>query len=116
MAKILIVDDEPDVRYLSRMIFESAGHEVIAAHHGAAALDSVKDRFPDLVVTDMMMPVVNGNELIEALRSDPDTASIPILVISCNPEVAVGADAVLEKFPSSEELLQVAGALLAGEV
>jgi CheY-like chemotaxis protein/two-component sensor histidine kinase len=95
MARILIVDDEPDLRFLHKLIFRDARHEVTDASDGAAALERVKNERPDLVVTDIMMPVMDGNQLIRSLRSDPETASIPILAVSANPGVVEGADAVL---------------------
>ena len=67
MARILVVDDEPDQRALLRRIFERAGHEVWDAGNGAAALEVVRESVPDLVVTDMMMPVMGGPELMMEL-------------------------------------------------
>src|SRR6266542_1961411 len=60
MPRILVVDDEPDQRFLLRRIFERAGHEVIG--DGAAALRVVHESPPDLVVTDMMMPITDGTD------------------------------------------------------
>jgi CheY-like chemotaxis protein len=92
MATILIVDDEPDIRFLIRLIFETAGHKVTEARHGAADLKSVKAEPPDLVVTDVMMPTMDGLEFIERLRANPGTAAIPILVVSGNSGLATAAD------------------------
>jgi CheY-like chemotaxis protein len=94
VRKILIVDDDPSIRTLLRLIFELAGYEVAEAAHGRAALDLLQDlELPDLIVTDLMMPVMNGNELIRRLRSEPRTASIPIVVVSANATAAEGAQA-----------------------
>jgi len=79
VARILVVDDEPAQRFALRRIFERAGHEVIDAGEGAAALRAVRESPPDLVVTDMMMPVMGGDEFIRRLRSEPATVGIPIL-------------------------------------
>ena len=97
VARILVVDDEPAQRFALRRIFERAGHEVIDAGDGAAALRAVRESPPDLVVTDMMMPVMGGEELIRRLRFEPATAGIPILAASGDPHLAVGADAVIAK-------------------
>ena len=97
MAEILIVDDEPDVRFVLRLAFEAAGHRIVEAHQGVAALERVDDSRPDLVVTDIMMPVLGGLELIRRLRSNPGTATIPILVLSSRATAASGADAALAK-------------------
>ena len=82
MARILVVDDEPDLRFILRRTFEHAGHQVVDVGNGAAAMAIVNESPPDLVVTDMMMPVMNGAELIAKLRSTPATASIPIVAVS----------------------------------
>jgi CheY-like chemotaxis protein len=108
----LVVDDEPDMRYLLRRIFERAGHEVVDAGHGAAALLAVQVSPPSLVVTDMMMPVMDGTELIRRLRADPATERIPILAATGDPQLATGADAVLPKPYLRAQLLTVANALL----
>ncbi|MFI7541999.1 response regulator [Actinoplanes sp. NPDC049599] len=113
MSRILVVDDEPDLRYIMRRVFERAGHEVIDAGHGAAALEVVSGPLPDLVVTDMMMPVMDGAELIRRLRADPRTARIPILAATSNAQLAAGADAVLTKPYQPSQLLAAATALLA---
>jgi CheY-like chemotaxis protein len=112
VARILVVDDEPAQRFALRRIFERAGHEVTDAGDGAAALLAVRRSPPDLVVTDMMMPVMGGNELIRQLRVEPATAGIPILAASGDPHLAVGADAVISKPYKWEQLTEVADGLL----
>jgi CheY-like chemotaxis protein len=112
---ILVVDDESNMRFVIRMILEGAGYEVVEAPHGAAALERVKESRPALVVTDLMMPVMTGRELVERLRADPETASIPIVVISANSSsVATAADAVLGK-PFHPDALLSGVRLLAGK-
>ncbi len=112
MAKILVVDDEPAHRLLLRRTFERAGHEVTDAGDGAAALRAVAESRPDLVVTDVMMPVMDGAELIVRLRSEPATSDIPILAASSDPDLAKGADAVIAKPYAWRHLAEVADALL----
>jgi CheY-like chemotaxis protein len=107
-----VVDDEPDLRFVLRRLFERAEHEVIEAGDGAAALRAVTESPPDLLVTDMMMPVMDGAELIRRLRADPATAAIPILSVSGDWQLAVGADAVLAKPYDWKELIAVAEGLL----
>jgi CheY-like chemotaxis protein len=113
LFRILVVDDEPDLRYLLRRSFERAGHQVTDAGHGAAALEAIQKAVPDLVVTDMMMPVMDGAELIRRLRSDPVTAQIPILAATGDAQLAGGADAVLIKPYQPQQLLAAANALMA---
>ena len=112
MSRILVVDDEPAQRSLLRRILERAGHEVSDACDGAAALQAVRESPPDLVVTDIMMPVMGGAELIWRLRCEPATAGIPILAASGDSRLAEGADAVVPKPYSWRHLAEVADALL----
>src|SRR3984885_7345067 len=88
VSRILVVEAEPDQRFILRKIFERAGHEVVDASHGAEALEHVRGAPPELVVTDMMMPVMDGRELIRRLRADPATARIPIIAVTGNGELA----------------------------
>jgi CheY-like chemotaxis protein len=114
--RILVVDDDPSVRFLLRMIFESSGYDVTEAQNGVAALIWIMDATPDLVVTDMMMPVMDGGELIKHLKSDPRTAHLPILAVSGNPgasESAGEADAVMGKPFDRSALLAAVSSLLA---
>lgn len=107
-----MVDDEPAQRSMLRRILERAGHEVADAGDGAAALQAVRESPPDLVVTDMMMPVMGGAELIRRLRGDAATAGIPVLAASGDSHLVNGADAVMAKPYSWRHLVEVADALL----
>jgi CheY-like chemotaxis protein len=115
LKRILVVDDDPGVRFLLRLLFESVGYEVSEAQHGVAALIRVKEALPDLVVTDMMMPVMDGGQLINRLKSDERTAALPIVAITGSPgakEAAVAADVVLSKPFDHSNLLATVGSLL----
>jgi CheY-like chemotaxis protein len=115
VVNILVVDDEPDLRFILRRILEGAGHQVSEAWHGAAALDVVATIPFDLVVTDMMMPVMGGAELIRRLRAQPRTATIPILAVSGDPHLAGGADAIVAKPFQRRDLLASLDGLLNSE-
>jgi CheY-like chemotaxis protein len=105
---VLVVDDEPDVRYLLRITLELAGYGVVEAAHGEAALEQVRRSPPQLVLTDRMMPRMNGGELIERLRADESLKAIPIVIISGTRGDRGGADAVLGKpFDTSELIVLV---------
>jgi CheY-like chemotaxis protein len=78
-ARILVVDDDPSTRELYRMYLEPS-FEVEEAEHGAIALILLRQRPFDLVITDVHMPVMNGVELIRAIRADPALEEIPIIV------------------------------------
>jgi CheY-like chemotaxis protein len=112
VAKILVVDDEPDARFLLRYAFERAGHEVFEASNGKTALEAVQASPPALVVTDMMMPIMGGHEMIRCLRGAPETAGIPVLSVSGNPELATDADLALNKFGDLSDLISLAEELL----
>lgn len=89
LSTILVVDDDPGTRSLLRLILETAGHIVVEAPHGKAALEIIRPKaLPDVVVTDLMMPVLSGAELIERLRSERRTAAIPIVVVSASSDAA----------------------------
>jgi CheY-like chemotaxis protein len=115
IKRILVVDDDPSTRFLLRLIFEGAGHHVTEAQHGVAALIHIRDVLPDLIVTDMMMPVMDGGELIEHLRADPRTAELLILAVSANPHAkraAAEADLVMGKPFDQSTLLDNVASLL----
>ncbi len=82
MAVIVIVDDDPDLLQLIQLTLEGAEHEVVPAADGFAALEQIRLRQPDLLVTDEMMPGMTGTELAERLRADEATADLPIILLT----------------------------------
>jgi signal transduction histidine kinase len=110
-ARILLVDDNADMRdYVRRLLSER--WQVETAANGAIALDLIQQNLPDLVLTDVMMPEVDGFQLLQALRADPQTKSIPIILLSARAgeEATVegleaGADDYLIKPFSARELM-----------
>jgi CheY-like chemotaxis protein len=80
---VLIVEDEPDNREIIRTVVEDImGHEAALAADGESALTAIGERVPDLILMDLMMPVLNGFETIHALKTHPATAAIPVIAIS----------------------------------
>jgi CheY-like chemotaxis protein len=77
---VAYIEDEPAVQRLVAFWLEDAGFDVLLASDGAAGLDLVRAERPDLVVTDALMPVMTGDELVEALQADPDLRDIPIVM------------------------------------
>ena len=71
MASVLVVDDEPDILLLHRLNLEAAGHRVVLAADGITALERIAEERPDVVVLDVMMPVLDGWGVLERLRIDP---------------------------------------------
>jgi two-component system alkaline phosphatase synthesis response regulator PhoP len=82
MSLILVADDESHIVQVLALKFRNAGHDVMEASDGEEALELVRRHRPDVVVTDMQMPFMNGIELARALLSDPETASIPVLILT----------------------------------
>jgi CheY-like chemotaxis protein len=82
MATVLVAEDDPDVRAAICRVVQRAGHTVTAVADGEQALTWARERLPDLVVTDGMMPKMTGFELCHRLNADPVTAGIPVLMIS----------------------------------
>lgn len=113
MAKqILVVDDEAPIRLLVQMNLKRAGYEVTTASNGREALEAVRAHHPDLIVTDVMMPEVDGFEVLRSLKADEATSSIPIVMLTAKVEDAdvmqgwqSGADLYLTKPFNLRELL-----------
>ena len=81
-SPVLIVDDEADQRELLRRILDREGVEVMEAANGAEALAKIDARRPSLVLLDLMMPEMNGFQVVEALRNSPKNKDIPVVVIT----------------------------------
>ncbi len=117
MARVLVVDDEADIRLFHRLVLESAGHEVSEAIHGEAALQAATASSPDLIVTDLMMPVMTGDKLIAAVRAVPKLAGVPVVMISASPGKPndSGANIVFRKPVDVRDLLQSVESLTSTE-
>ena len=118
-SRVLLVDDQPEVLNMLSLFFERAGFEVETAVDGQTALQKVTENRPDIMVLDMMMPGMNGIDVCRQLRSQPQTAQLPILMLSAKGEVAdrvqgleAGADDYIVKPVARRELLARANALL----
>jgi DNA-binding response OmpR family regulator len=81
-ARVLIVDDDPDIRALVMYRLTASGYEVICADDGAAGLAAAREHAPDLVLVDWMMPRLTGVEMCSRLRADPATACIPVVLLT----------------------------------
>ena len=100
---VLIVDDSRFLRMANERALVKAGHQVITASDGEEGLRLAIEHKPDLVVLDMMLPKLSGPEVLRALRKDPATSSIPVMVLTslpqCNEDklMGEGATAYFEK-------------------
>jgi DNA-binding response OmpR family regulator len=80
--RIVVADDEQDIADLLTMHLEMEGYQVEAVYDGQAALDAVRTTRPDFVLLDVMMPRVNGLEVLRRLKEDPTTSDIPVLMLT----------------------------------
>ncbi len=80
--KILLVDDDPDFVEAVKVIVENGGYDVTVAYDGQEGLEAVAEEKPDLIVLDVMMPVMNGHEACAKLKKDKATAEIPIILLT----------------------------------
>jgi len=81
-AKILVVDDEPDVVEMLRTALESASYEVISAYNGNEAIKKAKEERPDLIVLDLMMPEKDGFQTCKELKQDKEFSQTPVLILT----------------------------------
>jgi CheY-like chemotaxis protein len=101
---VLVADDEPEVIDLVQIVLEAEGYTVLTAAHGKEAVEKVQAGSPDLILLDMRMPGMTGLSVLDHLRSDPATSSLPVIMLSVvvtDPEVRMalerGAIAYLSK-------------------
>jgi two-component system chemotaxis response regulator CheY len=99
---VLVVDDDLYLTEIITDVLEAEGHTARKASNGLEAIDLIKERKPELILLDLMMPVMNGWELADRLRSNPDWADIPVVVITANyqpdrKQQIAGAKAVITK-------------------
>ncbi len=85
MERILVADDEADIREIMRSILKKEGYDVIIAKDGPEGLALAKEHKPDLVVLDYLMPGLNGIEVCQALKKDPSTEAIPVIIVTAFP-------------------------------
>jgi DNA-binding response OmpR family regulator len=80
--KILLADDEPDIKIVLEMFLKSRGYEVCTAYDGLDAIDQARNEKPDVILLDVMMPMIDGFEVCKKLKADPQTANIPVIMLS----------------------------------
>ena len=96
MAKILIAEDERDIRDLVAFTLRFAGHEVVAVGNGAEAVDAALQEMPDLILMDVRMPRMTGYEACEKMKADPKIKDIPVVFLSAkgqDSEISTGLNA-----------------------
>ncbi len=113
---VLIVDDDASIRSLLRQELGDAGYLIEEAENGNEALASVRERRPDLIILDVMMPEMNGFDVAAILKNDPQTMDIPIIILSVVQDKSrgyrIGVDRYLTKPINTNELFAEVGSLL----
>jgi len=111
-ARVLVVDDAPEIRELLQIHLQEAGYQVLTASNGQEALAAVAAEAPDLILLDVMMPVLDGYETCRRLKANEDTALIPIVILTAHQDFAhrlrgieLGADGFLSKPFNQLELM-----------
>ena len=119
MKKILIVDDEPNIVMTLEYTFKKSNYEVFIARDGQEALDILKSNFPDLIILDIMMPMVDGFATLEQIRKDANLQHTKVMFLSAkNKEsdiekgLALGADAYMTKPFSIKKVVEQVEELL----
>ncbi len=117
--KIFIADDESGFVSTLKSRLEFEGFEVTTAPDGKATLERIPDEAPDLILLDIMMPEMNGYQVCRELKEDPDTSSIPVLMLTAKSQesdkfwgMEAGADAYVTKPFDMDELIKEVRALL----
>lgn len=117
--KVLIADDEQNIVISLEFLLSREGFQVFVAQDGEAALSTARAEKPDLVLLDVMMPKMNGFDVCQALRADPELAAVRILMLTAkgretevNKGLGLGADAYMTKPFSTKELVAQVRALL----
>jgi twitching motility two-component system response regulator PilG len=119
--RILVVEDEESLLKLESILFTTRGYQVTGASDGPSALEAIRNDPPDLVVLDIMLPGLDGFEVCRRIKSDPQTATIPVVILSAKKSSQdlergrnAGADAYLTKPFKAVKVLQVIEGLIGG--
>ncbi|MGN7986196.1 response regulator [Pedobacter sp. 22226] len=115
--KIMICDDDEGILDVLEMILEDTGHTVIAEQNSMNAIGLIQSTRPDLVVLDLWMPVISGDQILKAVRNSPETASLPVLVMSASRDgkeiaLAAGASEYISKPFDFDHLVAVVDRLI----
>ena len=121
MAKVLVVDDEPNIVLSLEFLMEQAGFQVVTAYDGEAALERINDSAPDLLLLDISLPGISGFDVLEHLRHSEATAQLPVIMLTAHGRdierekgLALGADDYITKPFSTQSLIEKVKSLLSG--
>jgi two-component system, OmpR family, response regulator VicR len=110
MSRLLIVDDEPSITDMLEAVCRLADVEVRSASNGRSALEILEEFIPDLVLTDFMMPIMNGCEFVKAIRRSATLRHLRVIVMTSVPEAAgrqCGDERIVAKPIDIDELLRI---------
>jgi DNA-binding response OmpR family regulator len=120
MAKIVIAEDEPDIRELIAFTLRFAGHEVVTGANGLEGYELTKSAHPDLAMFDVRMPRMTGYDACKKIKADPEIAHIPVIFLSAKGQeteieqgIAAGAEEYLLKPFAPDQLTERVKAVLA---
>ncbi len=112
-CKVLLVDDEPDIRKLAKLLLQRAGYEVLVAENGLEGLAKAEAAHPEVVLLDVMMPGMSGFDVLKRLKENAATQDIPVIIFSAlgadrqiNMSRQLGAESHLEKPYQAQQLLE----------
>ena len=116
---ILVIEDDPMASRLVALMLGNAGYQVVSASNGLQGLEMAQDSPPDLILLDLMLPGPDGFDVLSQLRTEPRTASVPVIVVSSKSQhtdkqtaASIGANAYLTKPYKRAELLETIRSLL----
>jgi two-component system phosphate regulon response regulator PhoB len=121
-AQVLVVDDNDDNVRIIGEILRTRGFTVRVAHDGATALRALEEQRPDVVLLDVMMPEMDGMEVLDRIRTNPQLANVPVILVTAKAQdedvlagYKVGADYYITKPFTARQLLHGIGLVLGGE-
>lgn len=119
MPKVLVVEDDPQIARIVQIKLKNNGFEVFLAADGGAGLNAVRELRPDLVLLDVMMPVMDGYQVLRTIRSEPELAALPVIMLTAKGQerdVLTGfkdgaTDYIVKPFSPAEVVARVQRAL-----
>jgi CheY-like chemotaxis protein len=117
MARVLVVDDDPDLAAICSLILESEGYDTTVANNGVEAYDKLAAVHVDAILLDVMMPVMDGLTVCRMVKSDPSTEQLPVIVMSASEKLrnqarGAHADAVIAKPFNIDDLVLTVNSLV----